>query len=484
MPLVSGHTRANPISWFIALFFLGFLFFVWPIPGTIALRNILLGSLLLLLSVVNIRLGGSATAASGERRSVLFVYGVLTLWLALVIAGWGVEPSLNWQEFRGQWLVSSACALAGVLFARWAIIQSAASVQQVLKVVFYVFMAQICLHDLLDAYFYIATDTVPFRQAPVLYLPAMIKGFWSGEPLINSFLGLYVEKFSYVNNTFAAFLIAEICQRCLTGKRWLNISSWVLVVGLCVVMLSSYWMSVRNGNIGLLSLILMSGLMIVLRYRHRIGGYKALGVGLVSLVLVGSLAHSFWKTDPRWQTLAETVPIALDTETNKAWISSDIYPYPRLSNGEQVSPSNYERIAWIKEGVKMSLDHPMGTGYDRNAFFDGLDRQLEMNGQLRGGFSHSGVVDFVIANGYPGLILWLVLLWLLVLQGWRTFRGPDMALGLMLAFVVGGFCFRSFLDSTIKDHMLQQFAFVAALLSTLCGSRTFVDAGSPAEVGN
>lgn len=344
-------------------------------------------------------------------------------------------------------------------------------VQVLLKTVFYTLLLQVSLHDLLGALYFVSTGEQPFRQAPVLYLPILIKVVQSGEPWTHAFIGQYFEKFSFVNNTFAAILIAEILQRVIDKRRWLEVPNWLLGVSMLLVLLCSYWLRVRNGNLGLVFLIVVAGLLALVRVRQRFQTRNLLMVIAVMVVGLISVCAVFWKSDARWQTFAETIPIALDTEANKAWLLNKTIPYPYLSNGSQVDVSNYERIAWIKEGLKLGWENPLGSGMNRNAFFDGLDRKYPSAGVVRGGHSHSGLVDFFIANGLPGLILWLAFLLSLTLLGWRTCSGANMALGLMLIFLNSGFFSRSLVDSNIRDHVLQQFLFMAMLLATLCAAK-------------
>lgn len=449
------------------------LLFCWPIPGTIAARNILIGLLLVTLVWPLKQQERTITLPMFKPlRYPVVIFAGLTGWIALVIAGWGAEPDLSWKEFWAQWTLPTLCGIAGYCVTKLAVGWGEQGVQTLLKVLFYTLFVQVLLHDILDAAYYLTTGSQPFRQAPVLYLPLFLKTWQAGGEWTQVFIGQYFEKFSFVNNTFAAILIAEVLQRTIEKRRWLNVANWFLGISLALVLLCSYWLRVRNGNLGLVFLLVVAGLMTLIRIRHRFRTRNLVIVmvlGVVSIVGIGSV---FWKSDARWQSFVETVPIALDTETNKAWISNKISPYPRLSNGAEVDPSNYERLAWIKEGLKLGWENPLGTGLNRNAFFDGLDRKLKMNGTIRGGHSHSGVVDFFIANGLPGLLLWFAFLLSLTVLGWRTFTGANMALGLMLIFLISGFFSRSLVDSNIRDHVLQQFLFMVAVFATICAAQT------------
>ena len=468
-PQANRSSSAHSLTLALALACSALLLFTWPIPGTIALRNSLAALLLVVVLIGTWReRTPSAEFVPQGLRTPIVLFALLSGWMLLVNAGWAVEPTLSWKEFWAQWALPALCGLAGFLLARLAVQRGEAGVQTLLKVVFYTLFLQVLLHDVLDAAYVLTTGQPPFRQAPVLYLPIFLKTWQAGEVWTQAFIGQYFEKFSFVNNTFAAILIAEILQRTIEKRRWLDIPNWLLGVSLMLVLLCSYWLRVRNGNLGLVFLLLVAGLMTLVRVRHRFKARHLILVLCTAIVAVAALGSAFWKSDPRWQTFTETVPIALDTETNKAWLSRSIAPYPRLSNGNEVDPSNYERIAWIKEGVKLGWENPLGTGSNRNAFFDGLDHKYQMHGAIRGGHSHSGVVDFFIANGLPGLLLWFAFLLSLTVLGWTTFTGANMALGLMLIFLISGFFSRSLVDSNIRDHVLQQFLFMVAIFATVC----------------
>ena len=462
--------NARSVGWTISLGLAAVLLFTWPIPGTIALRNSLSAILLFVTLVATWQTRLQSEPRLSALRFPLAIFGLLTGWVILVIAGWAAEPALSWRELWAQWMQPALCGLAGCLLARLAVARGASGMQALLKMVFYTLFLQVLLHDVLDAAYLLTTGESPFRQAPVLYLSIFFTIFQEGGTWTQAFIGQYFEKFSFVNNTFAAILIAEILQRTIEKRRWLDLPNWLLGLSLLLVLLCSYWLRVRNGNLGLVFLIIVAGLMTLVRIRHRFRLRNLLLVLSIAGVGVLGIGTAFWKSDSRWQSFAETVPIALDTETHKAWLSRSIAPYPRLSNGAEVDPSNYERLAWIKEGLKLGWENPLGTGLNRNAFFDGLDRKYQMNGAIRGGHSHSGVVDFFIANGLPGLLLWFAFLLSLTILGWRTFTGTHMAMGLMLIFLISGFFSRSLVDSNIRDHVLQQFLFMVAVFASLCAA--------------
>lgn len=461
-PLNESTTVTRRRLWRFALLLTGILLFVWQVPGTIAIRY----SLLAVLLPVSLALCFWRPPVSVQKfwlGSPLIGLALLTGWIALVIALWGVEPALSWKEFRGQWLTALAAGLTGGLLATAGLAESIQRAMTLVTVVFWALLVQVLLHDALDIAYALSTGAIPFRQAPVLYLPEIIRALWDGRPMAEEFIGQSGDKFSYVNNTLAALVVAELVQRILLKKRWLPISWSVLLLSLIAVLVCTYLLQFRNGNVGLLLLNGFAVFMVLIRKARHWQLWKLASVAGLVAALLASFGGVLYRSDARWQTLAETAPIAWDTKTYQAW--RRVAPYPELPNGQQVDASNYERLAWAKEGAILIAEHPLGTGYNRNAFGDGVDRKYEMKGDYRGGHSHSGLVDFGIANGIPGLMLWLSFLGALFYTGWVAFMRGQIAPALTLMFIVSGFLSRSIVDSNLRDHMLQEFMFLAMLFA-------------------
>lgn len=456
-------TRSN--LWIGAQITTFLLLVVWQVPGTIGFRYGLLG-LLVPMAVALCFWRMPSNEYHPIKGSPIIWLLVLTGWIMLVIMLWGVDPALSWKEFRGQWLTALGAGLAGGFLAKAALKDSFERSRALLTTIFWALLVQVLLHDILGAIYWASTGAFPFRQAPMLYLPDFFRALVQGTPILDRFTGTSPDKFSYVNNTLAALLIAELAQRLLLRKSWLGCPNWLMAAGIGAVMLCSYWLQMRNGNVGLLLLLAMAFLMLAIRLVSRVGVVRLVVSVVIVVGALAALAQAMVHSDPRWQKLTQTIPIALDTEKNRVWLTRD-QNYPLMASGDMVDISAYERLAWGKEGIMLIMDHPLGTGYNRNAFGDGVDRKYEQQGKARGGHAHSGVVDFTIANGIVGLVLWLGFLGALFYSGWQTFRGDQVGLGLALMFLVSGFMGRSMVDSNIRDHVLQQFFFLAIFFYAL-----------------
>lgn len=459
------NTRPMMKAWWFALALILVLQVIWHMPGTIALRNALLGTLV--LSVGSLTYGYRkqiATTVGSTKLSMVFL-GLLTAWIVLVNICFGDRPSLNWPEFLSHWLIPSICAFVAWLFGTLTVSMGKKSVNRVMTALFLVYFLQVFAHDVMSLVFLAEKGEFAFRNAPVLYLPEMLQGIGSGKPFAAYFSGHFFGFFSYVNAILGAFLVAEIVQRVLIRERTLNCPSWLLYVGIGLVIMCSYIIKARNGNIGLLMLLLMAALMVGYRLSARVSKLKVLGALSVFLIVFSMIGYTFIKSDSRWLTLVETAPVAWDTKTHLAWINKE--PLPMLANGQSVDASNYERLAWFKEGLLLLEERPLGSGYDRNSWGGRIDSKYQMGGTWNGAHSHSGILDFAIATGIPGACLWLAFMGSLAWAGFRSFRGGNIAISLVLIFVVSGYFGRTLVDSVIRDHFLQVFMFLSGLLLAL-----------------
>lgn len=455
-------THANRLQsqlWVVAQFLVFLLLCIWQVPGTIALRNVLLGCLSLLAVVLCYTSKNGVYFVRLLMQPAIVCLVFLTGWFLLSLS-WASEPQLSAVELKGQWLMPVLCGLTGGLLATAATSAGRDAFRSLVQVVFWALAVQVLLHDLLDLMFWLGTGGVPFRQAPVLYLPEIIKSFCSGHPLTGAFTGQSGDKFSYVNNTLAALVVAELFQRILLKKPWLSVSWPALLIVTAAILGCTYLLQFRNGNVGLLLLMLFAVFMVLVRLVRQWPIWKSTTIAVVSLAILVAFGAMLYQSDQRWPSFAETVSIALDTENYQTWRNPSV-AYPALRNGATVDASAYLRVAWGKEGLKLVADHPLGTGFNRNAFGDGIDAKYQMNGAYRGGHAHSGLIDFAIANGLPGLMLWLAFLGVLFYTGWAAFVRGQIAPALALMFIVSGFFSRSIVDSNIRDHMLQQFMFLS-----------------------
>lgn len=465
-------TTRNTRLLFVAagLCFIFLLQIIWHMPGTIALRNSLLGVFAVMTIGACVTRPSNQTVLSRPPLWPMLMIFALTAWIAVVNTFWADYPALSWAEFRSQWLLPVLSFGFAWLFARTALLADSTNHARLLKVVFWSYLLQVVLHDVMGVGFYLETGNLPFRNAPVLDLPNTLRNVGEMTALSQAFSGQNPGFFSYVNAILSAILVAEIVQRFLTGKRQLPYSNWLLGGSVIAVLICSYTLMMRNGNVGLLLLLFFAAIMIAYRKLGDVHPAKLISISLGFLLALGATGYAFIKSDARWQGLADTVPYAWDTKAYKAWLYGE--PYPVMPNGQVVEISAYERTAWLKEGLILVGERPLGSGYDRNAWGGRLVDKYQVEGKSRGGHSHNGVLDFAVATGVPGVLLWLGFLASLAWIGFRAFKNGSAMEGLMLLFLVTGYFGRSMVDSVIRDHFLQVFMFLSGYFLALCQSAT------------
>jgi O-antigen ligase len=260
-------------------------------------------------------------------------------------------------------------------------------------------------------------------------------------------------------------LLAELLYRLLSKKRALPFGNVLLGSAIGVALLSLFAERMRNGVAVFALMLLLAGLLWLLGQKQRLKK-TGLVIGALTLVVVtfGGLGLAVAiKGHTDLEKLIETAPIAWDTEHHQGWLNEKKYGLPLLSTGEAVDPSAYQRIAWLKQGLLMIGEHPFGIGFGRNAYGHGLKAKYGEGA----GHSHSGLLDLAIGTGIPGTLLWLGFFVSLMRLAWKHARAAHGYAATLLLFVLLDFGLRMVVDSVIRDHMLQQFLFLAGFAAAL-----------------
>ncbi len=434
----------NRSSW-AALSLFAVLFFIWPIPHTIALRNALFFVLALWLGFQWDR----------ERaRAILAAWRPAAWGLALFTAWLFVELLFTpfWREalsaIQGQWLSALLSGFLGVaIVAR----RGGLSPRTVLLLFFGTLIIQAVVVDAQGLLWMIHHAQFPHGLAGRRW-----KGLTAGP-----------DKSNYLTNMALDLLVAELSLR-LEGERFLPISRIVMTALFALLLLSFYFEAMRDG---LIDLVVLAGFLIarfVYRHRQQFTLRRRLivaGIVFVVLALIG-LDLAF---DHRWDSLYATIPVAWNTAAHrKAWLDAGT-PLPLLPNGHLVAQSNYLRIAWIKEGFKSLFDFPMGLGYSRSAFGKALLLRFGPSPRMATS-TNNGLLNLAVAVGFPGLILWYLWYGLLLRGALTRLHGKTGYWGRALLLVALDAGSRMLVDANMQDYMLEQFLF---LLCFLCASTVF-----------
>lgn len=426
---------------------------IWSVPNSVALRNVLLG--LLLITVLAVPAARQAMRCGLFGSSEGRVYLLLCAWLLLQALLWAWLPAETWKELKGQWFKGTAILLTGMGFAAL-LAQGQGNARRAVMVV-YCALGVAVLAQLLD---YL------WAWAALGRAPMHSDGIFRGKVQV-----------SYLANLFFGMTMAELFARTCRARSTLALKLPLLLSGALVAVLVVVLSGARNGMLGLVLLFGSTALLAWWFQPHQIASRGRWRWPLLAGLCIVALTGAGWKFDPRWQLFDDTLPYAVQTDTYRAWLNVERYPLPRLANGQPVDVSAYERVAFITAGLKMASHLPLGIGYTRKAF----SHAVEAKYGVRTKHAHSGMIEYLLALGWPGFAAWLAFLGLALKRAIRQFLFRHSSLGLMTAFLITGFAGRMVIENITRDHMLEMFMFLLGLLLTALYYEQQPEAATPQE---
>lgn len=422
----------------VALAVVALLFALWPVPHTISMRDALLLLGLVLFSYLTYKnFRHDSYAWLWSLRAPITLYCGLTAWIMFVAVFVSDETRWSLDEVRGQWLKAGLVAVVGGMAA--VILEREPLKVRVLTVLCIAVALHVLYVDVVGLVGFFKTGSTSFR----------IEGLTDGP-----------DKSNYLANYLVVFVLTEVIVRATYQRRVLPLGSGALFLLALIALGGVYFSSVRNGLMELTFMsMLASALFLFLnRKRWRKPTVAAVTISFLLVPVVQGFLN--YKSDGRWNIALETIPIAWDTDKHKAWLNDQKYPFPTLADGRPVDISTYLRVAWVKEGMRTVLDHPLGVGFGRNAFGHA---RLQKYGESGRGHSHSGIIDLAIGIGIPGALLWGGFLVSLLYFSYRGLIVSQNYHAFFLFFLTATFSVRMFVDSVMRDHMLQMFMFLVGL---------------------
>ncbi len=450
------------------LVLLGILFFVFPLPGTISLRDLLLVLVIGVFGYLAWRRGWPG----GELRELLVpavLLATLTAWMVFVALFVSPETAWSLDEITSQWLRGLLALLAGALVSL-SFRSNAAAIRWSLATLVVALLVHVIYVDLEGVYLWASGQS--FERLSGL----------AGGP----------DKSNYMTNMLFCFCFAELVYRSVHRRKAPPLGNILLTGTLVAAFISVFLERMRNGIIVLALVMLAAGLLYLFGQRTRIRKTTlAAGVAALFIVSLGGLgvAATIKPVATSFKDLLTSVSIAWDTKHYTAW-RDDKQSAPKLPDGKTIDTSVYQRLAWFKEGLLLVGDHPLGLGFGRNAFGHGLKAKYGQGA----GHSHSGLLDMTIGLGIPGALLWSGFFASLATVAWRRCRAGDKGArvgavaepgmrnyaAVLLFLLVLDYGLRMVLDSVVRDHMLQQFMLLAALAAVMMATAGPATEKSPA----
>lgn len=421
----------NPSSriWPVWLFLL---VAIYPVPHTMALRN-----LLLLIGLLGLAWHWRATlhALSMLRRRLTWlaasawVLAALTVWIvihALLIAP---LPAMALDRARADWLMPL------LLLAIGATVTIRSQYGNAMRGLVIALAFHILLVAVVQCWQWLTLGYWPLGVTP------------------------FAERdyHSTLNGFLVALLLADRLSLLIAGSAPLNVSAgaaWSLLISAlgADVLLRS-----RNGTVVSIALLIVAVAILLAdsRCRKRWGLRIALAVGFAALL--GGISV---RNDVRWQGFSESIVIGIESNS-PFWMTGDPNQLPSTPSGNPLERSAYARAAWARQAVEAIVRKPLGIGYGHDAFGRVIAEKYGHRGM---GSSHSGWLDIALGIGIPGLALLLALGGATVVAGWRRFRSLGDGYSLMLALTVSGYLLRCLLDGHFSGWRLALFTLIVGLL--------------------
>ena len=401
-------------AWLVAVVF------VYPIPHTIALRNLLLlAGLVALLATWR---GAARPRLAAAMLPAAWALAATTAWLVLHSLAVAPAPTLALDNLRGDWIVPLlVAALAAAAGAR-------IEPRRALRAVIAALLAHMLWMFAWQAWQLATTGAVGDGSKGLVPF---------GERDFHS--------------TLNGFLLALLLAERLAARPGASILAprpgWI-ALGLALV--ADLALRVRNGTLVSLCLLLLSTtLMVGRRPRFVLPLLAVVALGGVSLTL-----------DARWSRFAESAQIGW-TSSSRYWLDLEPTSQPTTPSGAFLDDSAYLRVAWARQALATLAEQPLGIGFGRDAFGRAIEQRHGHRGMIS---SHSGWLDFALGSGLPGLVLLLATGGLAIRGGWRQYRRHDDAAGLMLSLLASGYLLRCLLDGHLSGWRLGLFALLCGVL--------------------
>lgn len=250
-------------------------------------------------------------------------------------------------------------------------------------------------------------------------VPASLRVYEVSQPF-------YVPKTDYVAFCLPAFSVALGRLLALSHLRthWQSQDYLNLAIQLLVIASTLFLFSAQNIKNGIAYAVLIMLIFCVSLFfgKNASFSWKKIAVTLLVFGMLGGAAALHSQKNNSWRNLIADAKIGAQLDQYSHWKYASEQGYPLNEYGVQVSPTNYDRMAWAIAGFQLSIANPLGYGLIEDSFGKLAKlRWPEVSPNLS--HSHSGWLDVILAIGYPGFGLLfaalIMTLWLAL-----SIRGP------------------------------------------------------------
>lgn len=377
---------------------------IWAVKETIALRNFLLVSGIL-ISIYYIlylwRYGDLKNQCSIWKVLPILLVGFTIFWVIIHYHFFSVDPNKQFQELRSTWLRAFMSSIIG-LATGLALRNHPKRLNLLWIGIFITFLFLLCQY--IPRAIAQKKILVPDYEYYLFHLK--INTVVMGMILIAGIDGALLDYFRASKYRFSNF------------KFW-YLLYWLLGTGI-VLWSFVYIIDSRNG-IGLSTILYSFWFFCALVYFVRnqilhsnLKSLPALLMACVSLCFILYFLSLQITVNKGWNTFFEDTKLAVQIDRYENWQNTAQMGYPQHENGRFVVANTYERVAWIVAGTRAIIDYPLGTGVLAFPFakHPNPPPKMSLDGNNPGIATHSGWVELGLAFGLP--ILCMIFLALLI----------------------------------------------------------------------
>jgi hypothetical protein len=332
----------NWILWIQGICF-SILYAIWVLPETILIRHICLitGALLSLWVIY-------------QYRHCFFQRSAIPVWLIVALFAWATfhlfflanDFAAQYEEFATIWKRTAL----GVIFALGfgiALINNTLTNHQQGRL-----WSLIYLGLLAPTLIYIIKFTLTHKAAQ---WGMVVPAYWFLYPESAPF---YLPKTAYVCFCVPSLGIA-LGQLAVNIQRHhsYKLANLFYLLTIPAVLFVFYGENIKNGVIhGSVLIAIFLGALLFSNFRqHWVPKLLVLSFVLgISIILVGGSIRA----NDSWRTFVADSKVVRDTQTYQHWKYNGSQGYPNNELGTTVSVTNYERMAWGKEGIKLIFQNP------------------------------------------------------------------------------------------------------------------------------
>lgn len=271
-----------------------------------------------------------------------------------------------------------------------------------------------------------------------------------------------------------------------TSKKTLQYKLSIIMI---IASIASPLLATSRGGTGfaILGAILVIASYFFTSSQKTIGSSKKILCAITSLICLLGIYKIALESDPaRWSGIISRLSIGLEGNPSDVYCKGIETLKNELKNkGVLITPELQKRIDSIvagdgarimvaRSGLQLLLENPMGINQSKEAYQQAIIAHCKGNPKHPISHAHNAWIDTALAIGIPGAILLLLTLLSYAKLGYTALKENSEISPFGMALFVSAFMWilRGFLDSTMRDQMLEMQAFIFSLLLGLILAKT------------